>query len=97
MSNMNITVSLPEGLIERARFQGILNDERIAQLLEAEIERIERWNQLDQALEPARDSFRAEYGHLSEEEVMDMINQEVHEVRAEMRAERDAKNKRPKS
>jgi hypothetical protein len=95
MSNVDITVSLPVELVERARNRGILNDQRIALLLEAEIERIERWRDLDRALEPVREAFRAEYGHMTEDEVMDMINETVHEVRAEMRAEREAKTPGP--
>ena len=91
MSSADVTLSLPTELIERARQQGILTDQRVAMLLEAEIERIERWHALDQSLEPVREAFRKEYGHLTEDEVMDMINDVVHEVRAEMRAEREAK------
>jgi len=92
MSNVDITVSLPTGLVERARSQGILNDERIALLLEAEIARIERWHSLDQTLEPVRESFRAQYGDMTEDEVMAMINDTVNEVRDEMHQERQKKS-----
>jgi hypothetical protein len=83
MSDVQITVSIPEELVERARAEGILNDRRIAQLLEAEVERIERWHALDQALEPAREAFRSEHPNMTEHEVIDMINDIVHEVRSE--------------
>lgn len=81
MSDVDITVSLPMELVERARTEGILNDRRIAPLLEAEVERIEHWHALDQALKPAREAFRAEHPTMTEDEIMDMINEVVHEVR----------------
>jgi hypothetical protein len=40
---IEMTLSLPEKLVERARAQGVLNSQRIALLVEAEIARIERW------------------------------------------------------
>lgn len=87
MSDVDITVSLPAELVERARTEGILNDQRIALLLEAEVERIERWRELDQTLEPVRAAFRAEHPNMTEDELMDMINQAVHEVRSERRSD----------
>jgi hypothetical protein len=59
MSDVDVTLRLPEELVEKARAQGVLNDKRIALLLEAEIERMEGWKSLDQSLEAARESFRA--------------------------------------
>ena len=81
MSNVDVIVSLPTELVERARSQGLLNDQRIARLLEAEIERIARWKNLDQSLEPVREAFRAEYAQMTDDEIMAMINEAVHEVR----------------
>ncbi len=83
MRNVDVVVSLPPELVERARTQGLLNNERIALLLEAEIERIGRWHNLDQALEPVREAFRAEHGEMTEDDVIAMINETVHEVRTE--------------
>lgn len=90
MSDVDITVTLPAELVERARTEGILNDQRIALLLEAEVERIERWHALDEALEPARAAFRAEHPNISEDELMDMINKAVHEVRTELQSDEEA-------
>ena len=89
MSDVDITLTLPEALVEKARAQGVLNSERIALLLEAEIERMERWNSLDQSLEAVRAAFRADHPDMTEDEVIAMINDTVHEVRAERRATRD--------
>ena len=84
MSDVDIMVTLPSELVERARTEGILNNRRIALLLEAEVERIERWRTLDQQLEPVREAFRAEHADKTEDEIMDMINEVVNKVRTEL-------------
>jgi hypothetical protein len=84
MSDIDITVSLPEELVARARTEGLLDDKRIALLLEAALERIDRWRTLDKQLEPLRDTFHAQYADMNEDEIMDMINDVVHEVRDEI-------------
>jgi hypothetical protein len=89
MSDIDITLSLPEELVEKARAQGVLNNQRIALLIQAEIERMEGWRRLDQTLEPVREAFRADHEGMTEDEIMAMINDTVHEVRAERRAARD--------
>lgn len=87
MSDVDIMVTLPGELVERAENEGIAINKRIAVLLQEEIERVERWHALDQSLEPVRESFRQEYGHLSEDEVMDMINEWIDEAHAEYEAQ----------
>ncbi len=89
MSDVDIRVTLPAELVERARTEGILNDQRIALLLEAEVERIERWHALDQSLEPARAAFRTDHPNMTEDELMDMINKAVHEVRTERQSDEE--------
>lgn len=60
MRNIDITLSLPEELVKRAQSEGLLNDERIAAWLEAELERSSRIKQLRKdiqtlrSMEPAR-------------------------------------------
>lgn len=87
MSDVDVTLRLPQSLVEKARAQGLLNNERIARLLTAEIERVERWHGLDQALEPARKAFRADHPDMSEDDVAAMLNHIIDEVRAEDRAD----------
>ena len=89
MDTREITLNLPLELVERAREQGLLNSERIAALLEAEIERLNRWRSLDKSLEPVREAFRAEHANMSEDEMMAMLNELVHEVRSESETKTD--------
>jgi hypothetical protein len=81
---VSITLDIPEDLFERAKVQGLISNERIAQLLEAEMSRLEVWQRIEQDFVPARESFRAEYAELSEDEVMQMLTDVVHEVRSGM-------------
>ena len=59
MSDIDVTLRLPEDLVEQAQEAGILTDQQVAQLLQAELERRQRvgryFNTLDQlgAIEPA--------------------------------------------
>ena len=82
MSNINIMLTLPEKLVARAKAAGILNDQRVAQWLEDELERQKRRNVFVQdieklhALEPA----------LSQEE----IDAEIRAYRAEKAVKRKA-------
>jgi len=77
-----ITIQLPQAIEDKARELGILTEEKIARLIEAEIER-----QREEAIVELRKTmallsadFRTEYGHLSEEEALAMIDQWIDEV-----------------
>jgi len=83
MSDIDVTLQLPAELVEQARERGILSNDRIARFLRSEIERAKAWQELDKSLDPVRESFRAEHDQMTEDEVMDMINEIVHEVRRE--------------
>jgi hypothetical protein len=83
MSDVDVMLRLPETLVEKARAQGLLSNERMSRLLAAEIERIEAWSSLNRTLEPAREAFRADHRGMSEDEVMAMLNGIIEEVRAE--------------
>ncbi len=78
MSDIDITLRLPEELVEKARANGILNNERIARLLQAEVERIETWRALNAAMEPARQAFRADHPGMTDDDVTDMIHDLLH-------------------
>ena len=81
MSNIDVTLRLPEELVTRAKAQGVLSDERIAAFLQAELARIETWNRLDQTLDPIREDFRADHPDMTEDDVLDMMSDIVREVR----------------
>ncbi|MBZ0277938.1 MAG: hypothetical protein K8I60_17455 [Anaerolineae bacterium] len=85
MSDVDVMLRLPETLVEKARAQGLLDNERIARLLTAEIERVEAWQRLDQSLESVRAAFRTDYPDMDEDDVANMLNDLIDEVRAETR------------
>lgn len=86
MTSVNVTVELPESLVEQARAAGILSSERIAALLEMELAREAAWKRLYQAADAVRESAATEYGKLSDDEVMQLVDEEIHIMRAEERA-----------
>jgi hypothetical protein len=96
MTSVNVTVELPESLVEQARAAGILSNERIAALLEMELAREAAWNQLYQAADIVRESAASEYGELSEDEVMQLVNEEIHIMRAEKEAKSALRSDDPK-
>ena len=87
MSDIDVTLRLPEALVAQARAQGVLNNERIAAFLQAELERIETWKTLNQTLDPIREDFRADHPEMSEDDVLDMLSDIVREVRREDNAD----------
>jgi hypothetical protein len=89
MTSINLTLELPEALIERARAAGLLNSERIAALLEMELKRQSAWQRINHAAELVREAAAEDFGHLSEEEVMQMVNDEIHAMRAEKQGAED--------
>jgi len=92
--SVNLSVELPEELFEEARAAGILNNERIAALLAMELRREAAWVRLSTAAEIVRESAKSEYGDLSDDEVMQLVDEEIHLMRAEDDA-REALNNQP--
>lgn len=79
-----VKVEMQPEVEEQARRLGLLSGERLAALIEAEVERERQqrrdaWQWLNKTMKPVREAFRAEYGHLLEEEVIDMIDTWLHE------------------
>jgi hypothetical protein len=54
MSNVDVILSLPEELVERAKSEGLLDDSRVAAWLEAELERRQRIKQLREDVQKLR-------------------------------------------
>lgn len=77
MTTITLTIELPETLAAAAREAGILSNERIAALLEMELTRQAAWDRLNAAAARVRESAAGEYGHLSDEEVMRLVGEEV--------------------
>ena len=76
--NRETTVSLPEDLIDRAKASGVLTDERLSALVEAELIRQKRLDSYFETL----DKLAALEPPLSQEE----INEEIRAYRAESTA-----------
>lgn len=80
---VNLTVQIPDALFEEARAAGIINDERIAALLAMELRREAAWVRLNAAAEMIREAAEPAYGNLSDDEVMQLVDEEIHLMRAE--------------
>lgn len=80
-----IELRLPDEVAEQARSLGLLTDEKLTEMIEAEIWRKRQtvWAELKEMTEPLRADFRAEYGHLSDDEALAMIDQWINETDAE--------------
>ena len=77
--SITIQLDLPEAVIKQARELGLLQDERVAELLVEEVRRRNAGQELKKAL----DDIRSTSG---EPMTMDQINAEIKAFRAERRA-----------
>jgi len=69
MTTVDVTLSLPEELVEQAKSAGVLTDERVAALLEAEIKRQINARRFQATLQ----QLRAVDPSLTQEEIDDEI------------------------
>lgn len=86
MDLVELTIRLPQALADEARQFDLLRDERIAALLEREILREEAWERLSASAKVVREAAAHKYGSLSDDEVMDLVNEEMKIMQAEERA-----------
>lgn len=86
MPLVELTIRIPQALADEAKQFDLLRDERIAALLEREILREESWKRLSTMAEVVRESAAAKYADLSDDEMMDLVNEEIKIMRAEERA-----------
>jgi len=77
MTLVNLTIEMPENVEEKARAAGLLTGEKIFELIEAELKRKrqEAGERLTKMMDEISTAFRADYGHLTDEEAMEMIAQ----------------------
>lgn len=77
-------LQLPEDIEEKARAAGLLTSEKIAESIEAELnrQREEAWQNLSQTMDQISANFRAEYPDLTDEDAQAMIDQWIREARA---------------
>ncbi len=87
--SVNLTVELPDELFEEAQAAGILSNERIAALVAMELRREAAWERLNAGAAEVREAVKSEYGALSEDEVRQLVDEEIHLMRAEDSARAD--------
>jgi len=77
MTLVNLTIEMPENIEQKARAAGLLTSEKVFELIEAELERKreESWKRLQTMMDDISTAFRADYGHLTDDEAMEMIAQ----------------------
>jgi hypothetical protein len=73
---LTIQLELSKEVEADARALGLLSGKSVAQLIEAEVQRQRKaaWGRLRTLIAPVQDAFRAEYGHLSEDEGQALID-----------------------
>ncbi|MBL8152873.1 MAG: hypothetical protein JNM70_01715 [Anaerolineae bacterium] len=79
--DLNVKLQLSEDVERKAREAGLFTGEKIAQMIEAEVQRQRQaaWERLQAKLAPVQAAFREEYEHLSDDEVQAMIDQWIDE------------------
>ncbi len=82
--NVQVTVDLPESLVEEARAAGLLNGERLATLLEQELKREAAWEQFSASAADIRAAADDLEG-LTDDEIMKLVDEEIEQMRAETR------------
>lgn len=81
MENTQVILNLPSDLVERAKSAGVLENEQMAQLIEAELERKE----VSASLKADLAKLRAAAEPLTDDQVMTLVNSEIKAYRAEKR------------
>lgn len=84
MNVVNVTLPLPQELVERANAAGLLAPEQISAWLEIALERKNQIDQLQADLMRLREVSQP----LSDDEASDLVNAEIQAYRAEKRAKR---------
>lgn len=76
-----IQLDLPQEIEEAARSLGLLTSEKLVEMIEAEIQRQRQdaWDRLRATLAPVQASFREDYGHLSDDEALALIDAWIRE------------------
>ena len=90
--DLNVRLQLSEYVVQKAREDGLLTDEGLAELITAEIERRrkEAAARLSVMMEQLQANFRAEYGDLTDDEAQALIDQWIDEADKETALKDDA-------
>ena len=90
--DLNVRLQLSEYVVQKAREDGLLTDEGLAELITAEIERRrkEAAARLSVMTEQLQANFRAEYGDLTDDEAQALIDQWIAEADEETPLKDDA-------
>lgn len=92
MVNLNVDFRLPEDVVQKARQDGLLTGEKIAELITAEIERRREAAaaQLASIMDAMHAHMRAQYPDLTDEEAQAMIDAWIAEADGEAALNGDA-------
>jgi hypothetical protein len=73
---VTIILELDQQIEEEARSLGLLSSERLAQMIEAEVQRERKaaWKRLQDVVAPVQTAFQKEYVHLNDDQVQAMID-----------------------
>lgn len=84
---LTIEVALRKDVEEQARSLGLLTSEKLAELIEAEVQRQRKaaWLALQALVAPVQAAFREEFGDLSDDDAQAMIDQWIDEPTGEPR------------
>lgn len=82
MTDIDVTLTLDDALVDEAREYGLLTGERISALLGAELKRVKTRQAFQETLSALHVASREHFGNLSEDEIMAMVDAEVKSVRA---------------
>jgi len=90
--DLNVRLQLSEYVVQKAREDGLLTDEGLAELITEEIERRrkEAAARLSVMMEQLQANFRAEYGDLTDDEAQALIDQWIDEADEETALKDDA-------
>lgn len=83
-----VQIELPDDLAKKAQDLGVLSNANIQEIIEAAVRREAGRKLLEIIPVNAAYPLKEDGTPMNEDELMDMINEEVRSVRAEMRAER---------
>lgn len=94
MSRVNLTIDLPDEIEQEARKSGLLEVDKLSYMIQSEVKRQMKRRGAGQRLSKLMDEistdFRADYGHLTDKEAMEMIAQWGDEALEQAKDKKDA-------
>jgi len=83
VTDVTVHLTLPDELMKRAEAKGLLTDNRLQHLIEAELERADTWERFNRAAGEIREAASEMFGVLSDDEILQLVTAEIHAMRLE--------------